>query len=202
MQSRGRSDGWRRWEAESSWSTGNRSTACSAKQPVSSCLACARPEIPVAPSCGRNPKTTKEEAYLKPIVYRFIAICAALASLGTISMTAAQGRTPRLELAADSDWRFLLGDPSGAEARAFADRSWRTVNLPHDWSIEGAPDKNSPTGSGGGFFPAGTGWYRKTFSSPPEWKKKRVSIEFDGVYKDATVYLNGHKLGTHPYGYT
>jgi beta-galactosidase len=117
-------------------------------------------------------------------------------------MIAAQEQTPRLELAADSDWKFLLGDPRGAEARAFADGSWRTVNLPHDWSIEGAPDKNNPTGSGGGFFPAGTGWYRKTFSAPPEWKQKRVSVEFDGVYRDATVYLNGRKLGTHPYGYT
>jgi beta-galactosidase len=117
-------------------------------------------------------------------------------------MTAGQTQKPRLELAADSEWKFLLGDPSGAEAPAFADGSWRTVNLPHDWSIEGVPDKNNPSASGGGFFPTGTGWYRKAFSAPPEWKQKRVSVEFDGVYKDATTYLNGHKLGTHPYGYT
>jgi beta-galactosidase len=133
---------------------------------------------------------------------RVVAICAVLASFGSIPATAAQAQTPRLQLDADSDWRFLLGDPSGAKARQFADGSWRTVNLPHDWSIEGAPDKNNPTGSGGGFFPAGTGWYRKTFTAPREWKGKRVSVEFDGVYKDATVYLNGSKLGTHPYGYT
>jgi beta-galactosidase len=139
---------------------------------------------------------------LKPIFCRVVAICAALASPGTIPANAAQPQTSRLELAADSDWRFLLGDPSGAEARQFADGSWRTVNLPHDWSIEGVPDKNNPTGSGGGFFPAGTGWYRKTFTAPQEWKGKRVSVEFDGVYKDATIYLNGSKLGTHPYGYT
>ena len=56
--------------------------------------------------------------------------------------------------------------------------------------------------SEGGYFPAGTGWYRKTFSAPPEWKGKRVGVEFDGVYRDATVYLNGHKLGNQPYGYT
>jgi beta-galactosidase len=131
-----------------------------------------------------------------------IAIFAALASLGTMPMTAAQTQASRLELSADSEWKFLLGDPSGAEARDFADGSWRTVNLPHDWSIEGVPDKDNPTASGGGFFPAGIGWYRKTFSAPPAWKDKRVSIEFEGVYKDATVYLNGHKLGMHPYGYT
>jgi beta-galactosidase len=139
---------------------------------------------------------------LKTTLGRVVAICAALASLGTIPVNAAQPQTSRLELDADSGWRFLLGDPSGAEARQFADGSWRTVNLPHDWSIEGVPDKNNPTASGGGFFPAGTGWYRKTFTAPQEWKGKRVSVEFDGVYKDATVYLNGSKLGTHPYGYT
>lgn len=125
-----------------------------------------------------------------------------VAVLLAIPVNAAQPQTSRLELEADSDWRFLLGDPSGAEARRFADGSWRTVNLPHDWSIEGVPDKNNPTGSGGGFFPAGTGWYRKTFTAPREWKGKRVSVEFDGVYRDATVYLNERKLGSHPYGYT
>jgi beta-galactosidase len=107
-----------------------------------------------------------------------------------------------LELSADSNWEFLLGDPGGAEARSFRDANWRPVDLPHDWSIEGHPEKNNPAGSGGGFFPAGTGWYRKTFTAPSEWKGKRVHIEFDGIYRDATVYLNGHKLGTQPYGYT
>ena len=125
-----------------------------------------------------------------------------VAALLAIPVNAAQPQKSRLELEADSDWRFLLGDPSGAEARRFADGSWRTLNLPHDWSIEGVPDKNNLTGSGGGFFPAGTGWYRKTFTAPREWKGKRVSVEFDGVYRDATVYLNERKLGSHPYGYT
>jgi beta-galactosidase len=139
---------------------------------------------------------------LKSIFCQAIAICIAVISLVTVPLYPAQTQTSRVELNADSDWRFLLGDPSGAEAPQFADSSWRTVNLPHDWSIEGVPDKNNPTGTGGGFFPAGTGWYRKTFTAPKEWKGKRVSVEFDGVYKDATIYLNGKKLGTHPYGYT
>jgi len=135
-------------------------------------------------------------------IFNSIAICATLAVLGIIPTTAAPAQSPRLILAADSDWKFLLGDPKGAEAISFPDRSWRTVNLPHDWSIESAPDKNNPSGAGGGFFPGGTGWYRKNFHAPSDWKGKRVSVEFDGVYKDATVFLNGHKLGTHPYGYT
>ncbi len=95
-----------------------------------------------------------------------------------------------------------MGDPNGAEVPSYADSSWRTVDLPHDWSIEGRPEKDNPSGQGGGFFPTGTGWYRKAFHVPAEWKGKRVSVEFDGVYRNATVYLNGHKLGTHPYGYT
>jgi beta-galactosidase len=110
--------------------------------------------------------------------------------------------SPRQQLNADSNWKFFLGDPSGVEAPSFVDSSWRSVDLPHDWSIESRPEKDNLSGSGGGFFPNGTGWYRKTFSAPAEWKGKIVRVEFDGVYRDATVYLNGHKLGTHPYGYT
>jgi beta-galactosidase len=125
-----------------------------------------------------------------------------LALLAAVLPIAAQSPTPRLALTSDSNWKFLLGDPTGAEARSFDDSSWRRVDLPHDWSIEGRTDKKNPTGSGGGFFPAGTGWYRKTFNAPAEWKGRRVGVEFDGVYRDASVYLNGHKLGTQPYGYT
>jgi beta-galactosidase len=125
-----------------------------------------------------------------------------LALLAVTQIAEAQAKPPRLELSADPNWKFLLGDPSGAEARSFDDANWRSVDLPHDWSIEGRPAKDNPTGSGGGFYPAGTGWYRKTFSAPAEWKGKRVTVEFDGVYRDATVYLNGRKLGNQPYGYT
>ena len=139
---------------------------------------------------------------MKPTLWRMIAISAIPAMLVTIPAAAAQPQSPRLELAADSNWKFVLGDPGGAETRSFEDASWRRVDLPHDWSIEGRPSKDNPTGSEGGYFPAGTGWYRKTFSAPPEWRGKRVSVEFDGVYRNATVYLNGHKLGNQPYGYT
>ena len=136
-----------------------------------------------------------------------LAICTTLLPLTSISlvslpMQAADSPSPRLVLPADSGWKFTLGDPSGADAPSFADTAWRTVDLPHDWSIESPPDKDNPSGAGGGFFPNGIGWYRKTFTAPADWRTKRVSVEFDGVYRDATVYLNGHKLGTHPYGYT
>ncbi len=127
-----------------------------------------------------------------------------LAALPIIALQtwAAQPQSPRQELLADASWKFLLGDPAGVEAVSFNDSGWRDVNLPHDWSIEGVPEEKNPTGAGGGFFPAGTGWYRKTFTAPADWKGKRVGIEFEGVAANATVYLNGKKLGTHPYAYT
>ena len=114
----------------------------------------------------------------------------------------AASQSPREQLNADVHWKFLLGDPAGAEDPSFQDSSWRTVDLPHDWSIESTPAENNPTGSGGGYFPAGVGWYRKTFAAPSSWKQKQVSVEFDGVAANATVYLNGKKLGIHPYAYT
>ncbi len=119
-----------------------------------------------------------------------------------VALAAPDARSSRVELWADSNWKFLLGDPPGAQDSSFSDAPWRTVDLPHDWSIESPPDRASSTGPGGGYFPAGAGWYRKTFRAPSAWKGKRVSVEFDGVYRNATVYLNGRELGTHPYGYT
>lgn len=114
----------------------------------------------------------------------------------------ARSAPSRSVLSADADWKFLLGDPAGAETPAFDDSAWRVVTIPHDWSIEGAPAKENPSGSSGGYFPTGVGWYRKTFAAPSDWTGKRVSLEFDGVSANATVFLNGNKLGIHPYAYT
>lgn len=112
------------------------------------------------------------------------------------------GASPRQRLTADFDWRFLQGEAQGAEAPGFDDSAWRTVNLPHDWSIEGLPAEKNQTSWGGGYYPAGVGWYRKSFEAPASWQGQRVGVDFGGVYMSATVYLNGHKLGTHAYGYT
>jgi beta-galactosidase len=119
-----------------------------------------------------------------------------------LQLSAKETSQPRTVLSADADWRFFLGDPAGAELPTFNDDSWRTVTVPHDWSIEGVPNEKNPTGAGEGYFPAGIGWYRRAFTVPPSWKGKQVSIEFDGVSLDATVYLNGQKIGSHPYAYT
>lgn len=93
----------------------------------------------------------------------------------------------------NADWRFQLGD-------TIDEANWRTLNLPHDWAIEGDFSSDNPSGSGGGALPGGVGWYQKIFSVELA-KGKRFFIDFDGVYMNASVYVNGHLLGTRPYGY-
>jgi beta-galactosidase len=87
----------------------------------------------------------------------------------------------------DDNWRFIKDGLTGAEQPGYPDNNWRKVHLPHDWAIE---DQNDSSG---------TAWYRKSFTLP---KMENVSIRFDGVYMDSDVWLNGHHLGNHPYGYT
>ncbi len=101
-------------------------------------------------------------------------------------------------------WKFVLANTTGADApQPDADSpAWRDTRLPHDWSIGLNPVQGANTNSGTGFLPGGLGWYRKTFTVPPSMAGKKVSIEFDGVYMDSEVYLNGALLGRHAYGYT
>ena len=135
---------------------------------------------------------------LRPI----FAILLTALSLSAAGVWATPATSPRQQLTADYGWKFFLGDPADAATPAFQDTGWRSVDLPHDWSIEGSIDEKNLTGAGGGFFPAGVGWYRKTFTAPAAWKGRQVGVEFDGVASNATVYLNGKKLGIHPYAYT
>ncbi|MGF7076071.1 glycoside hydrolase family 2 TIM barrel-domain containing protein [Mucilaginibacter sp. 3215] len=102
----------------------------------------------------------------------------------------------------DYNWKFSLGDDSLARLRDFNDNAWRNLDLPHDWSIEGSVSLKNPTGGAGGYFPAGIGWYRKTFKVAPEWKGKNVSVYFEGVYMNSEVFINGKSLGIRPYGYS
>jgi beta-galactosidase len=107
----------------------------------------------------------------------------------------------RLTYNMDRNWRFYLGDTTHADAPEFNDQSWRTVDLPHDWSIEGAFDKNAPAGGRGAYLPTGIGWYRKILTLPPATRGKMISIRFDGVYMNSEVWINGHLLGKRPNGY-
>lgn len=101
----------------------------------------------------------------------------------------------------DNNWTFNLGDAAHARDAGFNDASWRTLNLPHDWSIELPFDSTSPTGTGGGALRGGLGWYRKTFTLPASDKGKNIFIDFDGVYRNSEVFINGHSLGMRPNGY-
>ena len=117
---------------------------------------------------------------------------------------AAQNRSKQF----DDNWTFHLGAAQGAENVTFDNSHWRKIDLPHDWSIEDLKGTNSPFNQNaisqvsGGFTRGGTGWYRKTFKVAPQDKDKKLFIQFDGVYMNADVWINGHHLGNHPYGYT
>jgi beta-galactosidase len=115
----------------------------------------------------------------------------------------------------DGGWRFKLvntadtSDASGvygnssdprADAPGFDDSGWQQLTLPHDWSITQAPDPSQSNATG--YFPGGLGWYRKTFTLPASMTGKRIALDFDGVFENSYVYLNGQLLGNHPYGYT
>jgi beta-galactosidase len=95
----------------------------------------------------------------------------------------------------DAGWRFFLGDDPAASRPDYNDLSWRKLDLPHDWSIEGAFDEHNPAGQGEGGLPAGVGWYRKSFRGRWDY------IDFDGVYRNSEVWINGHYLGKRPNGY-
>lgn len=144
-------------------------------------------------------------------------------SSAAVSHTASEPR----EKSFDEGWRFKRGDVTGAESPTFIDAAWRKLDLPHDWSIEDLPahpetdgrsalwdDTSSPTeigpfskihseGKGAtGWVVGGIGWYRKSFVTPDRPKGGRVAVRFDGVYMNAEFWINGTKLGQHPYGYT
>lgn len=113
----------------------------------------------------------------------------------------------------DADWQFMKDSTVEAQKPEFNDKSWRKLDLPHDWSIEDLPSQDpdkvrgpfSKAGAGGtatGYTVGGTGWYRKTFKISFVEKNKNISIHFDGVYMESEVWLNGHHLGYHPNGYT
>ncbi|MCF7974248.1 MAG: DUF4982 domain-containing protein [Phycisphaerae bacterium] len=114
----------------------------------------------------------------------------------------------RVRTLLDFDWRFHRGAVTQAQAMGFDDTTWRPLDLPHDFGIEDLPGTSSPIdpnalgGVDSGFLSHGTAWYRKTFIVPAESKGRRFDLEFEGVYMNADVWLNGEHLGNHPYGYT
>ncbi len=100
----------------------------------------------------------------------------------------------------DTDWRFSRGDFATAMMPKFDDSGWRCVKLLHDWSIEGP--FSAEYGSGNGYAPGGVGFYRKRFRLDPAYKDKIIAIEFDGIYNNSEIWVNGFFVGGRPYGYS
>ena len=113
----------------------------------------------------------------------------------------------------DDGWRFLKGNPPDTEKPGFDDSGWRTLDIPHDWSIEDLPgqngvdiigpfDRSAIDKGSSGYMVGGIGWYRKSFTISEEDRDKIAYLQFDGVCMRSDVWLNGKHLGFHPYGYT
>ena len=123
---------------------------------------------------------------------------------------------PRQITSLDFDWRFHRGDIPGVLidystnqnlsrtsdifSPAYDDSSWQRVNIPHDYIVEGAFDPKADEAHG--YLPVEPGWYRKTISIPAAGQSRRLWLEFDGVYRDSQMWLNGCFLGRHVSGYT
>jgi beta-galactosidase len=132
-----------------------------------------------------------------------VGLVSALDSASAFAQTrpASEVSPTRIRESFDFDWRFFRGDVPGAHQPEFSERDWRTLDLPHDWTIEGPLSQAGADGKGGGIAPTGIGWYRKRFRLPDSYKERRVVIEFDGVYENSEVWINGQRLGKRPYGY-
>jgi len=118
-------------------------------------------------------------------------------ALTTISLNAQN--INREEINFNFGWKFIKGDFPDAQTPEFDDSGWRTLDIPHDWSIEGpfSPKWASCTG----YLPGGIGWYRKTFDIPRSWKKGNVFVMFEGIYNNSEIWINGNYLGKRPNGY-
>jgi beta-galactosidase len=135
------------------------------------------------------------------ITNAFVLLLAALAFAPAPARAQKAEKPARVTQSFDAGWRFFKGDVRGAERPEFDDSSWRLLDVPHDWSIEGPFDEQNPTGKAGGYLPAGFGWYRKHFIAPAAHSGRRVFVEFDGVMANSDVWINGKHLGKRPYGY-
>jgi beta-galactosidase len=130
-----------------------------------------------------------------------VALRGPVANLYGLSKNAADGFSLRIRDSFDFGWKFFRGDVPGAQNPGFSDSGWKSVDLPHDWSIDGPFSEKEPSGGPGGYLPTGIGWYRKHFNVPAPYKDKKVVVEFDGVYQNSEVWINGQYLGKRPYGY-
>jgi beta-galactosidase len=107
----------------------------------------------------------------------------------------------RVDERIDLNWKFRFGDDPAYSAVRFDDADWEFVSLPHDWMITRGVSRDNPSGTAGGFYPGGVAWYRKDLYLGAYDEKEKFYLVFDGVYMNADVWVNGHNLGEHKYGY-
>ncbi len=151
-------------------------------------------------------------------IFRRLLVPALVAVLAS-RLPAADTASPREHLSLDANWKFHLGDDwpnalrldkagasGGPASEKFSDTAWRTLDLPHDWAIELPFDKNADMSHG--FKPVGpgypknsVGWYRRTFELPKADSGKRIWLQFDGAFRDTTVWVNGWLVQRHEGGY-
>jgi beta-galactosidase len=142
-------------------------------------------------------------------LYLMVSVVFCRASSGNQKKSAEFSRT----VSFDDGWRFLKGNPPDTEKPGFDDSGWRTLDIPHDWSIEDLPgqngvdiigpfDRSAIDKGSSGYMVGGIGWYRKSFTISEKDRDKIAYLQFDGVCMRSDVWLNGKHLGFHPYGYT
>ncbi|MEH6405934.1 MAG: beta-galactosidase GalB [Leeuwenhoekiella sp.] len=128
-------------------------------------------------------------------LYPLFAIGITLLVFSSCQQNARHDSIDDRKISFNENWLFRLEDSLKTDIQ------WRTLNVPHDWSIEGDFDENSPAGVGGGALPGGTGWYKKDFKVPAEDSSKITHIRFDGIYRNSEVWINNQLLGKRPNGY-
>jgi len=122
--------------------------------------------------------------------------------LATLFIYRTRDTQPRTDDAIDLNWRFILDDPRGAQNPKFDDSKWEFVSLPHDWMIAQPVSKSNPSGTQGGYYPGGVGWYRKSINLSDYQSDKQFYLLFEGVQMNADIYFNGVHLGKQIYGYS
>ena len=148
-----------------------------------------------------RPANPEGERHL-PLMKQSLALILAGAGLSLfLARPAPAADQVRQSIPIDADWRFKLGDFAGAEKAVFDDAAWRSLDVPHDWGVEGPFDSLNPAGGAGAFLPAGVGWYRKHFALPADFAGRRIFVEFDGVMANSDVWINDAHLGRRPFGY-
>lgn len=135
--------------------------------------------------------------------YRFAALllCAALAATGAAAQTAAHFFGPQGRVALNDGWLFRLDTGEAASRSPLAGLPARPVTLPHDWAREGDFAEQNPAGCGGGALPGGVGWYDRDLTISKNDRGQTFRLTFDGAYMNSSVWINGHLLGTRPFGY-